>query len=144
MADSTVHLAQESGSWIFKALVCELFKATCTFTYILDLTVVGVPFTVLTSIVCPVPYIARSVGLDVSILVRYLASFFSDSPAFSCPPGCLLLPSKVPCRMMFAMVLCQVTNQESLHHFTVANKGSCFPARESTCYLTYSFILCSG
>ena len=41
-----------------------------------------------------------------------------------------LLPSMVYCRMVFAMMLCRVVwrNWESLHRFTVANKGSCFPA----------------
>ena len=38
------------------------------------------------------------------------------------------MPSRVPCRMVFAVVLCRVMwpNQESLHRFTDSNKGSCF------------------
>ena len=49
----------------------------------------------------------------------------------------LLLPSRVPCRVVFEMVLCWVVwpNQESFHHLTV-DKGSCFQAREFTCCLT--------
>ena len=47
--------------------------------------------------------------------------------------------------MVLAMVLCRVMwpNQERLRRFIIGNKGSCFPARESTCFLTYSFVFCS-
>ena len=80
----------------------------------------------------------RFVGLDVPIVVRCLASFVLWRRR-------RILPSRVPCVTVFAMVLCRVMwpNQESLHRFTVANKGSCFPAKEPTCCLTYSFVLCS-
>ena len=46
--------------------------------------------------------------------------------------------------VFFAMVLCRVMwpNQESLRCFTIANKGFCFPARESTGCLTYSCVSC--
>ena len=95
----------------------------------------------------------------MSILVFCLASFFmaiTSSLALqgvvSCPPGCRLLPSRVSSLALqgalqegfcYGAVLFDVAKQESLRRFTVANKGCCFPARESTCCLTYSFVLCS-
>ena len=52
-------------------------------------------FTVLACVVGPLLYVAGSVGLDVSIVVYCLASFFSGGPVVSCPPGCRLMPSRV-------------------------------------------------
>ena len=53
--------------------------------------------------------------------------------SFSCPPGCLLLPSRVPSlalqgALQDEMVLCRVMwpNQDSFCCLTVANKGSYF------------------
>ena len=55
--------------------------------------------------------------------------FFSGGPVDSCHPGCL------------AGCFCNgvVSNgvAKSLRRFTAVNKGSCFPARESTCCLTF-------
>ena len=45
--------------------------------------------------------------------------------------------------MVFAMVLCRVMwpNQDSLRRFTVANRGSCFPAR-SPLVVSHSHLSC--
>ena len=45
--------------------------------------------TIFASFICLLLCIAGSVGLDVSIPVCCLASFSSDGPVFSRPPGCL-------------------------------------------------------
>ena len=42
----------------------------------------------------------------MSSLVCYLASFFSGSPVFSCPPGCRLLPSRVSSLALQGVVSC--------------------------------------
>ena len=116
-------------------------------------SVVGMPFTHIPRQRClPSAVCCRVVGIDVVILIYCLASCFSGGPVVSClqgvvscPPGCRLLHCRVSCRVVFAMVLCRVMwpNQESLRRFTVANRGSCFPATEFTCCLTYPCVLCS-
>ena len=89
------------------------------------------------------PLTGTVVEVPFSHSLRLLPSRVSSlalQGVFSCPPGCL-----VPWMMFLAMVLCRVMcpNKGSLRCLTVSNKGSCIPARESTCCLTYSFVLCS-
>ena len=63
----------------------------------------------------------------MAMFVRTLSSqCFLWRPVVSC--------TVLPCRAMWPI-------QESLRRFTVANKGYCFPTKESIC-LTYSFVLC--
>ena len=49
----------------------------------------GAIHTALASVVCSLLYVARSVGLDASIVVCCPASFLSGGPVISGPPGCL-------------------------------------------------------
>ena len=105
------------------------------------------------SVFGPLLCVAESLGLDVSILVCCLAVFSLVVPSslafqgvISCPPGCHLLPARMSSLALQGalqdgfcngVVLSDVAKPGELC-FTDANKGSCFPTRESTCCLTYS------
>ena len=109
---------------VFRRLKNSLFFISYIFVYFTFFPASCI-CTISASFICLLLYIAGSVGF-----------------AWSIPVYC---PASFPFDVFFEMVLCWVLwpKPESFHRISVDNKDSCFPARESTCWLTYSFVLCS-
>lgn len=82
--------------------------------------------------------LARPEEADIYPFFHAVLPDFFWWPHLSCPPRRLAGWSMV----YYGRVLCRVTwpNQWRLRRFNV-DKDSCFPARESTCSLTYSLLL---